>query len=128
MNEPGKNPGGRPTKLTEEFLVAMMDVVNTENSARQPRRDDDDVPHPMRMARTSVELDHPRGGRHAAFRSTAGQANPHCRPASPRPRNRAGRGGPDHGRVALELARPGGGEQSPGGPSAGHGPAAGGSR
>jgi hypothetical protein len=28
-----KNPGGRPTKLTEEFLVAMMDVVNSENNA-----------------------------------------------------------------------------------------------
>lgn len=28
-----KHPGGRPTKLTEEFVGAMMDVVNSENNA-----------------------------------------------------------------------------------------------
>ena len=28
-----KHPGGRPPKLTEEFLGAMMDVVNSENNA-----------------------------------------------------------------------------------------------
>ena len=30
---PDKHPGGRPPKLTEEFLAAMMDVVNSENNA-----------------------------------------------------------------------------------------------
>lgn len=28
-----KHPGGRPPKLTEEFLAAMMDVVTSENNA-----------------------------------------------------------------------------------------------
>lgn len=31
--EEPKNPGGRPTKLTEEFLAVMMDVINDEQNA-----------------------------------------------------------------------------------------------
>src|SRR4051812_795395 len=29
----GKDPGGRPTKLTEEFLAAMFDVIHDEDNA-----------------------------------------------------------------------------------------------
>src|SRR3954467_702120 len=28
-----KNPGGRPTKLTEEFLAAMFEVIHDEGNA-----------------------------------------------------------------------------------------------
>src|SRR3954463_2824576 len=31
--EEPKNPGGRPTKLTEEFLAAMFEVIHDEDNA-----------------------------------------------------------------------------------------------
>src|SRR5947207_3397109 len=33
MTEPQPNPVGRPTKLTEDFLAAMFDVIHDENNA-----------------------------------------------------------------------------------------------
>lgn len=33
MTEPEKHPGGRPTKLTEEFIATAIEVINDEQNA-----------------------------------------------------------------------------------------------